>query len=225
MAFYRGPHIVTDGLVFAVDAASPRSYPGSGATWTDIISKQSVTLTNSPTFSSDNGGALEFDGTSQYMTLASSITTPITGWTIVMIINAADSQSSAGWNYWFLQDPAGDHKYEFGTYGTTGNNFRFKDNIDSAGTGLTLSLGTGYCLLAFGVTDDGYSFYSYNGGNKGYSSNNSWSGGDDIVFDKFFNDGSSYYAASISNMLIYTKELSDDEILQNYNAFKTRLNT
>ena len=38
MGFYRGPNIVTDGLVFAVDAGSERSYPGSGTTTTDLIS-------------------------------------------------------------------------------------------------------------------------------------------------------------------------------------------
>ena len=37
MAFFRGPNIVTDGLVFALDAGSPRSYPGSGTTWIDLI--------------------------------------------------------------------------------------------------------------------------------------------------------------------------------------------
>ena len=36
MGFYRGPNIVTEGLVFAVDAASTRSYPGSGTTWIDL---------------------------------------------------------------------------------------------------------------------------------------------------------------------------------------------
>ena len=33
---YTGPHIITDGLIFAVDAASARSYPGSGTTWIDL---------------------------------------------------------------------------------------------------------------------------------------------------------------------------------------------
>ena len=37
MGFYRGPNIVTDGLVFAVDAGSERSYPGSGTTATDLV--------------------------------------------------------------------------------------------------------------------------------------------------------------------------------------------
>ena len=37
MAFRRGPKIVTDGLVLAMDAASKRSYPGSGTIITDIL--------------------------------------------------------------------------------------------------------------------------------------------------------------------------------------------
>jgi hypothetical protein len=37
MGFYRGPNIVTDGLTFAVDAASERSYPGSGTTAYDLV--------------------------------------------------------------------------------------------------------------------------------------------------------------------------------------------
>ena len=36
MGINRGPVIVTDGLVLALDAASPRSYPGTGTTWKDI---------------------------------------------------------------------------------------------------------------------------------------------------------------------------------------------
>ena len=31
-----GSNIVTDGLVFCVDAANPRSYPGTGTTWYDV---------------------------------------------------------------------------------------------------------------------------------------------------------------------------------------------
>ena len=33
---YTGPHIVTDQLVLAMDAASKRSYPGTGTTWFDL---------------------------------------------------------------------------------------------------------------------------------------------------------------------------------------------
>ena len=57
------PAIVTDGLVFCVDAANKRSYPGTGTTWTDLKGGNAGTLTNGPTFSSDNRGVLSFDGT------------------------------------------------------------------------------------------------------------------------------------------------------------------
>ncbi len=36
MGFYIGPNIVTDGLVLCLDAASTRSYSGSGNTWKDL---------------------------------------------------------------------------------------------------------------------------------------------------------------------------------------------
>lgn len=37
MGIYRGPNTVTEGLVFAVDAGSPRSYSGTGNTVNDIV--------------------------------------------------------------------------------------------------------------------------------------------------------------------------------------------
>ena len=55
--------IVTDGLVFYVDAANENSYLGSGTTWTDLAGSDDGTLTNGPTYSSSNGGYIDFDGT------------------------------------------------------------------------------------------------------------------------------------------------------------------
>jgi hypothetical protein len=62
MAFAHSPKIVTDGLVLALDAGNPKSYPGSGTVWRDKSGNgNDGTLTNGPTFSSDNGGAIVFD--------------------------------------------------------------------------------------------------------------------------------------------------------------------
>jgi len=36
MAFHHSPKIVTDGLVMYLDAANPKSYPGIGSTWHDL---------------------------------------------------------------------------------------------------------------------------------------------------------------------------------------------
>ena len=63
MAIIDGPRIPTSGLIFYLDAANTRSYPGSGTTWTDLSGNGNTgTLTNGPTYSSANGGQIVFDG-------------------------------------------------------------------------------------------------------------------------------------------------------------------
>ena len=59
-----GPSIVTDGLIFQVDAANDQSYvSGSNSTiWKDLKKTADVTLLNGPTFSTDNFGCIVFDG-------------------------------------------------------------------------------------------------------------------------------------------------------------------
>ena len=67
------PRIVTDGLVFCVDAANKRSYPGAGTAWTDLsANKNNGTLINSPSFNSANGGSIVFDGTNDYVACVQS---------------------------------------------------------------------------------------------------------------------------------------------------------
>lgn len=64
------PSVITSGLVLYLDAANPRSYPGSGTTWFDLSGNgNNGILTNSPTFSNTNRGALFFNGSNQYATL------------------------------------------------------------------------------------------------------------------------------------------------------------
>ena len=228
MAFSRGPRIVTDGLVLAMDAASKRSYPGSGTSFTDIINKSNGTLNGSPTFSTEHSGTLSFNGTSQSILLGTSVSVPAVGFTVLMCININDSQSSSGWNYWFLQNANSGHKYEFGNYGTAGNRFHFKDNFNQTDSGITADLDdSGFTIFHFGSTSSSKSFYSKNGESKTLSSGTGgWTGGDDIVFDEslFFNGSSSYFGAAIGNILIYNKELSSEEITQNYNTLKARFN-
>lgn len=61
MAFHYSPKIVTSGLVLALDARNPNSYPGSGNTWYDLSGNGAHgTLINSPTYNS--AGYITFDG-------------------------------------------------------------------------------------------------------------------------------------------------------------------
>lgn len=66
-------NIITRGLVLHLDASAPSSYPGSGTTWSDISGQSNNgTLTNGPTFSTDGGGSIVFDGTNDYVTIPDS---------------------------------------------------------------------------------------------------------------------------------------------------------
>lgn len=71
MGLFHSPRIVTDGLAVSLDAGNIKSYPYGGTTWTDLIGSNDGTLTNGATFSLDNGGAFEFDGTNQYINCGS----------------------------------------------------------------------------------------------------------------------------------------------------------
>lgn len=69
MGFARGPKIVTDGLIIALDAINTKSYPGSGTTWYDLSGNSfNASLNNSPTHTFNNQGYFTFNGTNQYTT-------------------------------------------------------------------------------------------------------------------------------------------------------------
>ena len=61
--------IVTDGLVYSVDATDKNSYPGSGTTWNDLVHKNNGTLTNGPTLvsASPAGNYINLDGTNDHI--------------------------------------------------------------------------------------------------------------------------------------------------------------
>jgi hypothetical protein len=61
--FYGTPPIVTNGLVLNLDCGNRLSYPTSGTTWTDLSgNNNNGTLINGPTFNPNNLGSIVFDG-------------------------------------------------------------------------------------------------------------------------------------------------------------------
>jgi hypothetical protein len=68
LALSHSPSIVTDGLVLCLDAGNPKSYPGSGTTWTDLSGNgNNGTLVNGVGYSGSNLGSLVFDGSNDYV--------------------------------------------------------------------------------------------------------------------------------------------------------------
>ena len=83
MGLSHSPSIVTNGLVLCLDAANPKSYPGSGTTWYDLSGNGNHgTLTNGPTYDSNNGGSIVFDGVDDYVALSDNIVSLNGDWSI-----------------------------------------------------------------------------------------------------------------------------------------------
>jgi hypothetical protein len=67
MAISYNTSVVRDGLVLYLDAANPKSYPGTGTTWFDIKNTNNATLTNGVSFDSSNNGYFSFDGIDDFV--------------------------------------------------------------------------------------------------------------------------------------------------------------
>ena len=69
MGIVHHPNIVTDGLAACWDGANRKSYPETGAWWTDIAGNNIGTFVNEAAFDSDNMGTISLDGTDDYVTV------------------------------------------------------------------------------------------------------------------------------------------------------------
>lgn len=91
MAIKYNTSIVRNGLVLHLDAANPKSYPGSGTAWNDVSGMGNhFTIANTAGFTYNTAGY--FDMTSSFIYKNSAITTNTTC-TCVFWIKTADVQS------------------------------------------------------------------------------------------------------------------------------------
>jgi hypothetical protein len=74
MGIAYNPRTITDGLVLCLDAANPKSYPGSGTIWTDLSGNgNNGTLVNGVGYSGSNLGSLSFDGVDDYVSTSLNV--------------------------------------------------------------------------------------------------------------------------------------------------------
>ena len=224
MAFSYSPKVVTDGLVLYLDAANPNSYVSGSTTWRDI-SRSGIngTLVNGPTFSSDGGGSIVFDGVDDFISFP-TYTFGNGNWTLNMWINSNDS----GFYNLMTNSSSDPVANAFGYYTNKiyyqnyDNNPNWKMNFGNT----TLSTNTWYML-----TWVNYAGASPNLGTmrmfvNGVSDSNIFSsyttnGGPCNVIGRFW--GTRYFNGEVSTATIYqNKSLTSQEILQNFNATKTR---
>ena len=213
--------IVTSGLVFHLDAGNASSYPGSGTTWYDLSGNgYNGTLgasTAAPTYSNQNGGSLVFDGSNDY------VQTPLTG-----------TFSQITFDYWGFFDDAtlsttsrnesafGDwtsNRVHWGTRWSVGMHW----NVNNAWIAVpttNLRYGWNHFSLIWDNSASQKLIYI----NSILSSSEATNG--NMVLGDFkigvATNLNAYYRGNISNFRVYNRALSALEIMQNFQATKTR---
>ena len=222
---YTGPHIVTDGLVLALDAASPRSYPGSGTIVYSLESSTSGSLTNGTTFSSDNGGVFTFDGVNDRIENFSEDIQPS-----IITIEFWKKWTSVS-DDWLLTNQ---------TSNVTDTNFGYQTRIDSPSYNFLVRFGIGtgqrtitynpivldqwaHVVATYDPISEGAKLY-WDGQLEGSNTNTGaidYTGVEGLEIGGA-NDGTRDTPGPVGPVRIYNRVLTADEVQQNFNSQKSR---
>jgi hypothetical protein len=215
--------IVTDGLVLALDAADKNSYPGSGTTWRDLAGINNGALINGVTFAVDS---LSFDGVDDFVSGSSNLN-----------ISGDATFSICYWARWNGTSFSGDYPSGVGNNSTGNTNqglsttwnggriaLDFWVNRFRATTALNVQTWYHVCFTKtpglIGSTSKLYvNGQEYPGAVEGTDTT------PNITLSTFVVgrlDASRWFNGNIANVQIYNRALSQSEILQNYNAQKSR---
>jgi hypothetical protein len=215
--------IVTNGLVLNLDAGFTPSYSTSGTTWYDLsYNGYNGTLTNGPTFNSSNGGSIVFDGVDDYATAGNFFTYQT--FTINLWVKPGSSQTTyadiidnnhTGAQNWVCQQNENDlNQYQFGVFGSS-----FQNSLTGTFT-LTSNI---WVNLTF--TFDGDKVRGYINGSL-FGTGASLGTTIHYAAPTFnigrWNSGGRNWNGQYGMISVYNRQLTSQEILQNYNAQVSR---
>ena len=234
MSFVHSPKIITEGLVLSLDAGNVKSYPGSGTVWTDKSGRgNNGTLTNGPTFSSANGGSIVFDGVDDYCNLGPTNVVIGNNLSKITYCQYIKFTSTVRMYSFALKRVAGGTlaSIELNNLGGTGTDIGqitcfYRNTLDSNFNYLNFNDGYNdgqwyYVVATISETEgnmyvNGELKKTVEGGILSTNTNNA-----DATVGSFDNT-QLFFNGNISNTQIYNRALSASEVLQNYNATKSR---
>jgi len=240
MSFRFSPSIVQSGLVLYLDAANTKSYPTTGTAWRDLSrSGNNGTLINGPTFNSSNGGSIVFDGVNDKIEcLSNNITNITTTFTLSIWYNPNALPTNNT-----LQSLICKYDNTILGFNNGGYDLRLRNDNGTQKIGLvtnstsnagggdinhTLVVNNWYNII--GVYDGSFSKIYVNNTFINQISNivTPTSNNKPLTIGAFGyytpinGDLGRYVNGRISQTSIYNRALSQQEILQNYNATKSR---
>lgn len=203
--------IPTSGLVQCVDAANPRSYPGSGSVWIDITGNgHNISLGAGVSYQSTAGGVLQFAkdstgyGTNSSLNLSSSSNTVISF--VRKLSNGDSGRTITSWNNnWLMAH----HDTTYGDYYAEG----WVNDVGSPSSDTTWRMFT----ATGNISTDTWAIYANEtllaSNSNGSQGPNGWN---------LNSQYAQYSTCQIANLLVWNRVLTTDEILQVFNAYRGR---
>lgn len=221
MAIIQNPSVVTNGLQVFLDVLNPRSYSGSGNTAYDLSGTGStMLLNNNPTYSSTGyTTSFLFDGTDDFTECATYLNrTAYTKIAIFQINNTISPNVLIGGDatYQHVLWMAGDGKL------SAGHNNRSGGSFTRVQTTTTLSTYKWYFGAVTFSNSTGYKLYLNQNLEASDADTSMFAVGNATIHIGAHTDGSNLLSGRIAQALIYNRALSQEEVLQNYYAFKFR---
>ena len=225
-----GVNIVKDGLVLYLDGSNTKSYVSGSTTWNDLTPNlNNGTLINGPTFNSGNGGSIVFDGTNE-LVQGSGISN-ITAFTISIWFKMTGPGSTGGVTNTYYNSLFGINSGNRRILVATSTNVSITEgrilaqmggsNYFSDATSLTVTNSWNNVVYTF---SSNVATIYINGIIQTTQSNSSVTFPDANIYLGAYNNPITAYAmkGNISQSSIYNRSLSSSEVLQNYNATKSR---
>jgi len=216
---------ISQNLILNLDAGNSSSYPGTGTTWTDL-SGNGVNATfgagaHAPNYLNTNGGVFDFvRGSKQYLTLGSL--SKLTYSNTAFSMNAwAKVSETGGYCEWIVSyGNATQNQARF--LGTCDGVFQFGgyNMVDIKSISL-MPINTWFNMTG---TYDGTTAILYINGVEISRGARSWNTIQNLGYigTQVNNTQEEYWGGSISNIQIYNKALTATDVLNNYNALKSR---
>lgn len=232
MSVIAQPNIVTTGLVYCADSGNTRSYPGTGTSWFDVSgNRYNGTILNSPTFSS---GIFTLNGTTQGVDNSPNVGTSVS--------------NNFTYNIWCM--PTATHEIDaestIGTGGVSGQRYVIGAVQSGVNGGAGVSVGTngvsvyehgdGYmpALLVSQVTISNTVMSNivivYTNKQPSFYLNGTLqrTGLTSLKTSVFANTATigygpyGYFQGNLAVVMTYNISLTSNQILQNYNAMRSR---
>lgn len=203
MALDHGPNISTSGLVFSIDAANPMSYPGSGSTFFGLVSGIGATIGGTAGFTTSNRGSIILN----YLTPGYIYTQSVSWLSVCMWVYFSSTQGTTYYmidgrtgiaNSWFYSSPSN-------PIGTAYSKFYLN------GVQITISNSNGLSNTTL---------FERNKWLHVYLELSVLGTGEVRIFTRFNNTETS--TGNVSQVQIYNRALTEQEILQNFNATRGR---